>query len=424
MIKKIWLIVFAVLFFAVPVSAHNYVSGDLEVTRNAEIGIDLGVGRDLYIGNQITVVAETFGDTDIINWDLAFLHISTDGTSHSDVVLNNTHRGLTNNPHSVTAAQAGAVALTGDESVDGVKTFSSFPITPSAAPTTDYQVSNKKYVDDLGATFVLIDGTRLLTGDWDAGAFDIKAQSFSIGANTLNASEWGYLDGLDQALNTDSYVYHDQIGGTTKWGCLNPQSNNMTWEVEYFTGGFGNAFQFPRFVATGFNFTATVGAIADGLYIHPNPGTDATLFMSNNDLSIIISLELNEITGQLEYRVINTFLNPIFPGTIWKDYFTVTKNFTAEKGQIYNSEIITSNRIVTDEDFTLLLDASANSIIATLPASPIHGQLYHIKCIDNTFACTIDRNGNLIDGQEWDFVFTVTEAITIQYNSTYGWAIL
>lgn len=30
----------------------------------------------------------------------------------------------------------------------GVCTFDSFPITPSAAPTTNYQVSNKKYVDD------------------------------------------------------------------------------------------------------------------------------------------------------------------------------------------------------------------------------------------------------------------------------------
>lgn len=30
----------------------------------------------------------------------------------------------------------------------GVATFTSFPITPSSAPTTDYQVANKKYVDD------------------------------------------------------------------------------------------------------------------------------------------------------------------------------------------------------------------------------------------------------------------------------------
>jgi hypothetical protein len=30
----------------------------------------------------------------------------------------------------------------------GIKTFDSFPITPSSAPTTDYQAANKKYVDD------------------------------------------------------------------------------------------------------------------------------------------------------------------------------------------------------------------------------------------------------------------------------------
>lgn len=40
------------------------------------------------------------------------------------------------------------VGLTGNEVVAGIKTFSSFSITPSAPPTTDYQVANKKYVDD------------------------------------------------------------------------------------------------------------------------------------------------------------------------------------------------------------------------------------------------------------------------------------
>jgi hypothetical protein len=40
------------------------------------------------------------------------------------------------------------VALTGNQNVAGVKTFTSFPVTPSSAPTTDYQAANKKYVDD------------------------------------------------------------------------------------------------------------------------------------------------------------------------------------------------------------------------------------------------------------------------------------
>lgn len=40
------------------------------------------------------------------------------------------------------------VALTGNQTVAGIKTFSDFPVTPSSAPTTDYEVANKKYVDD------------------------------------------------------------------------------------------------------------------------------------------------------------------------------------------------------------------------------------------------------------------------------------
>ena len=35
-----------------------------------------------------------------------------------------------------------------NQTIGGIKTFASFPITPTAAPTTDYQVANKKYVDD------------------------------------------------------------------------------------------------------------------------------------------------------------------------------------------------------------------------------------------------------------------------------------
>lgn len=49
---------------------------------------------------------------------------------------------------STKADDSSVVHDTGDETVAGVKTFSSFPVTPSSAPTTDYQTANKKYVDD------------------------------------------------------------------------------------------------------------------------------------------------------------------------------------------------------------------------------------------------------------------------------------
>jgi hypothetical protein len=38
------------------------------------------------------------------------------------------------------------VKLTGNQTVEGVKTFSSSPIVPT--PTTDMQAATKKYVDD------------------------------------------------------------------------------------------------------------------------------------------------------------------------------------------------------------------------------------------------------------------------------------
>lgn len=40
------------------------------------------------------------------------------------------------------------VGLSGDQTVSGTKKFTSFPVTPSAAPTDIDQVANKKYVDD------------------------------------------------------------------------------------------------------------------------------------------------------------------------------------------------------------------------------------------------------------------------------------
>jgi hypothetical protein len=44
------------------------------------------------------------------------------------------------------------VALTGNQTIAGIKTFTSFPITPSSAPSADYEVANKKYVDDNGGS--------------------------------------------------------------------------------------------------------------------------------------------------------------------------------------------------------------------------------------------------------------------------------
>ena len=46
--------------------------------------------------------------------------------------------------------QTNLVDKSASESIGGEWTFGIFPITPSAAPDADYEVANKKYVDDNG----------------------------------------------------------------------------------------------------------------------------------------------------------------------------------------------------------------------------------------------------------------------------------
>jgi uncharacterized protein YbcV (DUF1398 family) len=51
------------------------------------------------------------------------------------------------------AENAEVVKLTGNQSIDGIKTFTSSPVIPT--PTTNFQASTKKYVDDSVAGVVL-----------------------------------------------------------------------------------------------------------------------------------------------------------------------------------------------------------------------------------------------------------------------------
>lgn len=70
------------------------------------------------------------------------------------------------------------VALTGNQSVAGIKTFSSFPVTPSSAPTANYEVANKKYVDDNIGGGGTPGGSDTEIQYNDAGAFGASAKFY------------------------------------------------------------------------------------------------------------------------------------------------------------------------------------------------------------------------------------------------------
>jgi hypothetical protein len=68
--------------------------------------------------------------------------------SRSDINDNFSYlEGEINTKVDTTTFDAETVKLTGNQTVDGVKTFSSSPVVPT--PTTDMQASTKKYVDDI-----------------------------------------------------------------------------------------------------------------------------------------------------------------------------------------------------------------------------------------------------------------------------------
>ena len=61
-------------------------------------------------------------------------------------------------------ALGGKVSTTGNETVNGVKTFGSIPVLPASDPTTDNQAARKLYAEKMGGCYVAGD-TLLISSD-------------------------------------------------------------------------------------------------------------------------------------------------------------------------------------------------------------------------------------------------------------------
>lgn len=103
-------------------------------------------------GDQVQVAGEVTDVDNIIKWDPDKSIVEV-GTGAVTLIT------VDNEATDTTCFLVFVTAATGDlgpktnanlafNANTGVLTFGAFPITPSSAPTTDYQVANKKYVDD------------------------------------------------------------------------------------------------------------------------------------------------------------------------------------------------------------------------------------------------------------------------------------
>ena len=120
---------------------------------------------------------------------------------------------------------ADAVTLTGDQTVAGVKTFSSIPVSPASSPTTDNQAARKKYVDDSGgiksvATGIVSDitptdeGTTNLTIGFVPKVIFFHATAYTGAGAGLFSN--GTAKGTADADNTVTWIDHSTGADSTE----------------------------------------------------------------------------------------------------------------------------------------------------------------------------------------------------------------
>lgn len=100
----------------------------------------------------------------------------------------------------VDAGDATAVKLTGDQTVAGIKTFSSIPVLPASDPTTTNQATRKSYVDTLDAANVKLTGAQTVAGVKTFSSIPVGPASDPTTGNQLTRKS--YVDAGDSTNAT------------------------------------------------------------------------------------------------------------------------------------------------------------------------------------------------------------------------------
>lgn len=186
---------------------------------------DSGVfgGSSLFTFNKSTgvVAATKFTSTDDIIVGDKLIFNRTAGTVIIDVGGADADYTYTI-PYS--SSNASFVMDVGAQTINGVKTFGSFPVTPSSAPTSDYQVANKKYVDDntIGSHALLS------TAHSDTIGTGVTRGALLVGNSSL---KWTRL-----TLGTSGY-YLKSDGTDVVWAPVTASPGGSDAQVQYNKSG-------------------------------------------------------------------------------------------------------------------------------------------------------------------------------------------
>ncbi len=162
-----------------------------EITTVVDLTSDINSNtthRGTTTGNPHSVVATEISDFDTEvgnNTDVSAntTHRSSDGTDHADVVSNNSHRINTSNPHSVTAAQAGAAPTSHNHSASDI-TSGTLPVNRGGTGATT-AVNARETLGIFAGSATLSSGSVNINV---SGQFDPTAAFITVTARTTQAA--------------------------------------------------------------------------------------------------------------------------------------------------------------------------------------------------------------------------------------------
>ena len=131
----------------------------------------------------------------------------------------------------ISGSYCASVKLTENQTIDGVKTFTSSPIVPT--PTTDFQVATKKYVDDAAS----VGGSGLSIGDkTKLDGIEEQATKNKTDAFLLNRSNHTGTIPISVVENLEQKLANISIGGSVssfkgRTGDISPDIGDYTSDM-------------------------------------------------------------------------------------------------------------------------------------------------------------------------------------------------
>ncbi len=303
------------------------------------------------------------------------------------------------------------LSLAGNQNVAGIKTFSSFPITPSSMPSSDYQVANKAYVDSVAVGLTPKDACRLAT------TAVIPACTYAASpAFTLTGDAVGAIADIDSVtpVNTNRILVKNQAD----------QTQNGIYTVTT-AGDGGTAFVLTR--ATDYDSTAEV---VRGTFTYISAGTsNAGYQFIQTEASPVLDAN-NLIYGVLYAPLADTLQTVTNRGAVTTAHSTfggVTNTNSVIESGIKNLVFGDSPYTVLSTDRHIYGKTAGGAINVILPPATGSGMILSFNKRDTsanimTIIADITDIPDLINGATTKSLENIYDSITIQDCASNEWS--